>query len=264
MTTFIFEYHSSEDPRRRLRPTTWGRRGSSCDGFFPADGSQTGDATTEDGVIGDQPLVLVNFGTKPATEVTAFLQPAVGQVHRHPANAEVVVVDQPLAGGSLPKVVDHLPLPEDVEEGGLGPHVGKERTQPEQVVGNAVQLQHQHPDVAGPPGNGDVRQPLGGVDGHRLVEHARRIVPTAHVGDKHDVGAALGNFFHAAMEVANDGLTVHHVLPVQGHHQPEHPMHGRMVGAKIDRHGFRMGLKLGHGELARSGVISGFHLAALP
>ena len=218
------------------------------DGLLPADGSQAGDAATEDGVIGNQPLVLVDFWTKPVTEVGAFLQPAIGQIHRHPANAEVVVVDQPLPGGRFPQVVDHLPLPENVEEGGLGPHVGQERPQPEQVVGNAVQLQHQHPDEAGPPGHGDVGQALGGVDSHRLVEHAGRIVPTAHVGDKHHVGAALGNFFHAPVEVADDGFAVHHVLPVQGHHQPEHPVHGRMVGSKVDHHGLRVGLQLRHGH----------------
>ena len=88
------------------------------------------------------------------------------------------------------------------------------------MVGDAVQLQHQHADVAGPARHLDAGQPLGGIDHDGLIEHARRVVHAAYVGHVHDAGAVFGDLLHAAMEIADHRLAVHHILAIEGHHQP--------------------------------------------
>ena len=222
-------------------------RQAPVDRHLAADHAQSLDPFAEDRVVSNQFFVFIDLRAKPVAEVFALLQPAPGQVGRHPANAEVVVVDQALAGGRLPEVVDHLPLAEDIEEGGLGAHVGQERAQPQQVVGDAVQFQHQHADVAGPLRHRHIGQPFGRIHHDRLIEHARRIVHAAHVGHEHHVGAVLGNFFHAAVQVADHRLAIDHVLAIEGHHQPQHPVHRGVVGAEVDHHRLRARLQLRHG-----------------
>ena len=218
------------------------------DGVFLLDRSQPFNPATENRVVGDQLFVFVDLGAEPVTEITAFLQPSPGQISGDAADAEVVVVDQPLAGGGFPEVVDHLPLAEDVEERGLGPHVCQEGSKPEQVVGDAVEFQHQHPDVARPLGHRDVRQFFRGVHHDRLVEHPRRIVHAAHVGHEHHVRAVLGDLLHAAMEVTDHRFAVDHVLTIEGDHEPQHPVHGGVVGPEVHHHGLRARFQLRHGS----------------
>ena len=219
------------------------------DRLLLGDGSQSFNPLAEDGVVGNQLFVFIDLGAKPITEIQALFQPAVGQIRGHTANAEVVVVHHPLTRGRFPQVVDHFPLTENVKEGGLGAHVRQEGSKPEQVVGDAIELQHQHPDVAGPLGHRHVRQPLRRIHHDGLVKHACHVVHAAHVGHEHDVRAVFGDLLHAAVEVADYGLAIHHVFAVQGHHQPQGPMHRGVVRTKVDQHRLRARLQLRHGAV---------------
>ena len=115
------------------------------------------------------------------------------------------------------------------------------------MVGDAVELEHQHADVAGALGHRHVGQALWGVDHDRFVKHAGRVIHAADVGHEHHVRAVLGDLLHAAVEVADDRLAIHHVLTVQGDHKPQHPVHRGVVGPEVHHHRLRARFQLRHG-----------------
>ena len=77
-------------------------RQAPVDRHLAADHPQPFDAAAENRVVGNQLFVFIDLGTKPVAKVEALFKPAVGKIGSHPANAEIVVVDQPLAGSRFP------------------------------------------------------------------------------------------------------------------------------------------------------------------
>ena len=242
------------------RTAQHGARETPVDCFFAADRANAFHAAAENRVIGDQFFVFVDFGREVVAEVAALVDPTVGQVSGHAAHAEIVVVNQACARGGFPQVIDHLPFAEDVEEGGLRTHIGQEGAKPQQVVGDSVQLQHDHADVAGAAGHFNAGELFGSVNRDCFVEHPGGVVPPTDVGHEHDVGAVFGDFLHAAMEIANDGFAVDDVFAVEGDDEPQHAVHGRVMGAHVHDHRFGFGFNPGH-RIDRSPLVVALGIA---
>src|SRR3990170_2498255 len=120
-------------------------------------------AHLEDRVGGEEPLVLGDVPRELLAEGQRLLHPAVGDVLVDAARPEVDVV-QAAAGGLLEEVEDLLPLAEAPEEHRGRAQVGAPGPQPDQVTGDALELQEDHAQPLRPLWHHDLAQRLHGAE----------------------------------------------------------------------------------------------------
>ena len=161
--------------------------------------------------------------------------PSVGQVGRHAAGADEVVVHA-LAGRLLEEGQDHLALAEPVDHHGRGAEVHTVGGHPDQVRRHTVELGHEHADPYGARRELDAEQRLGGHGEHQLVGDGRQVVHPGRIGGSRDVGELLARLLHAGVQVADDRLGAQHRLAVELEHQAQHPVGGGVLGTHVDDH----------------------------
>ena len=139
------------------------------------------------------------------------------------------------AGGHLEQVEDLFALAQAVQEDRHGAEVERAGAQPDQMRGDAVQLQMDHAQVLPARGNLCLEQRLhGAAVGHR-VEVVGQVVHPLDDRDDLPVGLVLGGLLDARVHVADDRFDVAHDLPLQRHEQTQHAVRGRVVRAEVER-----------------------------
>ena len=183
----------------------------------------------------DERLVLVDELGEPLEELAALLDPAVGQVVAHAAEAEVVEHHARAADG-LQQVEDGLAVAEHVEDHGRaqGRQVGGERAHGHQVAGDAVELADDDADELRAPRGPYAGQLLDRHDVAPLAVHAGDVLGAVRVRDVLEVGALLGDLLVAAVQVADHRDDVLDELAVQGDHEAQHAVRAGVLRAHVD------------------------------
>ena len=158
-----------------------------------------------------------------------------------PADLEVARVHA-LTGGHLEQVEDQLPLAQAVEEDRDRAEVERARSEPDQVRGDAVQLEVDDAQILAPGRYLHLGQRLdGGAVGHRVEVVGEVVHPLDH-GDDLPVGLVLGGLLDAGVHVADDRFEVSHDLALERHEQAQDPVCGRVVGTEVERQQLVVGL----------------------
>ena len=153
-----------------------------------------------------------------------------------------------LPGGHLEQVEDHLALAQAVEEDRDGAEVERARAEPDQVRGDAVELEVDHPQVLRARGHLGLEQRLDRAHiGHR-VEVVGEVVHALDDRDHLPVGLVLGRLLDAGVHVADHRFDVAHDLALQRHEQPQHAVRRRVVRAEVERQQLGRGLDARHVE----------------
>ena len=176
-----------------------------ADGDVGVDGADALGALLEDGLAGEQVVVLVHALGDGFADGQDIVAPPVGQVGRHTAGAEVVVV-HPQPGDLLEEAEQHLPLPPSVDEHVDGADVRAAGGEEEHVGADPVELAHEHPDPGGPGWDLDAEQPLHRQAVGQLVEERGEVVHPGDVGAPLVVHQLFAGLLHPGVEVADDRL----------------------------------------------------------
>ena len=171
-------------------------------------------------------IILRNFAQ--------LLLEAAGDVLHHAADLEVAGV-HPLARGHLEQVEDELALPERVPEHRDRPEVERARAQPDQMRGDPVQLEVDHPQVLSARRHLDVEQRLDGAAERHRVEVVAQVVHPLDDRDHLPVGLVLGGLLDPGVDVADDRLDVANDLALERREQPQHAVGRRVVRPDVER-----------------------------
>ena len=109
------------------------------------------------------------------------------------------------------------------------------RTQPEQVIEQARDLRKHHPDVLCAHRHINTNEFFYGQAVGMLVGHHRHIVETVHVGQRLDVGLALGQLFCGAMQQADVRISALDDFAVELEHKAQYTMGSRMLRPEVKR-----------------------------
>ena len=169
-------------------------------------------------------------------QVLALLQPAIGQVTRHAAEAQVVA-HHAAARHGLKHVEDQLTLAHCVEQGREeGAQVIEERADREEVVDNTGQLRHDHADVLGAFRRRVLfTQQLFDCDRiGQVVGHRTDVVQPVGVRHVHQVRVALADLLMVAMEITHLRLQRHDGLAFQFDDHAKHAVGAGVLRTHVD------------------------------
>ena len=142
----------------------------------------------------------------------------------------------PAPGHELEGLLDELALPEGVHDRRRRPQLEAEGAGEHQVVGDAVELGENDPQVLRTAGHLEAEHALDRQGGGDLVVDAREPVhPRQQVGDLAEV-PLLDQLLVAPVHVADDRLRPDDPLPVDTDEHPQHPMCGGVLGADVEDH----------------------------
>ena len=181
----------------------------------------------------DRPVLVGALGHH-LQELAQLRLEAGGDVLDHAADLEVARVHA-RAGGHLEQVEDQFALAQAVQEDRDRAEVERARAQPDQVRGDAVELEMDHAQVLRALGHLDLQQRLDRADvGHR-VEVVGEVVHPLDDRDDLPVGLVLGGLLDARVHVADDRFDVAHDLALERDEQPQHAVRGGVVRAEVER-----------------------------
>ena len=192
-------------------------------------------AVTEDGLPGEELVVLEAAGQHGVADDRNVVPPSVGQVGRHATGTDVVVV-HPEPGRLLEEAQHHLALAEAVDHHGRRAEVHAVGGHPHEVGRHPLQLGHEHADPHRPRRELHSQELLGGHGEDQLVGEGREVVHAGHVGGALDVGELLTGLLHAGVQVPDDRLGAQHGLAVELQHQAQHPVRRGVLRAHVDDH----------------------------
>ncbi|ODR80418.1 hypothetical protein BG842_11115 [Haladaptatus sp. W1] len=200
------------------------------------------DATELEYLVAREEVVILLHRRREAVDeierLVEELPPRLRNVPDDPAEAEVVV-HHALAGQVLQDVLDDFAVPERVlEDGGeVAVHVEREGPEREEVAGHAREFDAERPEDLSVLRHVDVREVLGRPRVRPLVGHVRGVIPA--VGVRHDfvpVFSRLRHLLLAAVEVADVGANVQHLLAVEDGFDVEDAVGRRVVRPDVEKH----------------------------
>ena len=180
-------------------------RGRHGNGLLSSHDADALGAVPPDRLAGHQRVELDEPVGQHRQDVLHVVLPAVGQVGRHTAWADVVVV-HPQAGDALEEPQDLFSLAPAVEHHPDRAEVHAVRGQKQQVRAHAVQLAHQHANPGSSRRDLRSQQVFDGEAEHQLGEQRRGVIHAGDVRRPLQVGEILGGLLHAGVEVADDRL----------------------------------------------------------
>ena len=184
-----------------------------------------------------------------------LLHPAARDVLRDAADLDVARVHA-LAGGHLEQVQDPVTVAPAVPEHGHRAEVQRAGQEPQQVRGDAVELEVRDAQVLRARRYLEVEQCLHGAAERHRVEVVGEVVHPLDERDDLPVGLVLAVLLDAGVQVADHRLDVAHDLALERRDQPQHAVRGRVVRAEVDRQQLVPGIvALDLGQLARGGRL---------
>lgn len=199
------------------------------------DDTHTHQTVDEHLVVEEKLFHLIHGLERVVAEIKNLFLDALGQVARHAADAGVAGGEAG-AANLFVEVMHALLFFESVEEGGHGACVHGVHTRAEEAGGNARQLAAEHADSLTALGQLPTEQLLHRAGVGDVVAHGGEVVHAVRVGHKLVVVAVLRDFFHAAVQVADDGVTGHNLLTVNDNLEAQHAVCRGVGGTHIQGH----------------------------
>ena len=173
------------------------------------------------------------FGADELDEILHFFFEAFVSLVLQAADAEGVR-GQARAAVFFENLENFFAVAEGIEQRRDGADVERVRAQPELMTGHAVQFGQNDADVLGARRRFDVEKFFDGLAVSQAVRDRGDVVHAVDVGIEHRVGAVLGNFFDAAVQVSDDALEAHDLFAVESQNHAEHAMGRGMLRAHVD------------------------------
>ncbi len=104
------------------------------------------------------------------------------------------------------------------------------------MTGDPRQFGHQHPDILRADRRFDAQELLHRQREGQVVRRRAEIVEPVGQRKNLGVGEALGQFFGAAVEVADMRVHARDIFAVQLEDEPQHPMRAGMLRAEVEKH----------------------------
>ncbi len=210
-------------------------------GLLGRDHADADRALLPDAVFGEQILQLgESFFAEIFVPGTDFGGEAFGQVTIHPARAEVVGVHA-RAGDFFGKVEGEFALFKGVEHDGHCADIERVAADPQQVVGDAGDFGHQHPDVLRAFGHADAKEFFDGEAPDVLLAHHADVIEPIEIRQRLDVGFILDELFGTAVEQADVRVGFGDHFAVELQHQAQHAVGGRVLRAEVEGEGLAFG-----------------------
>ncbi len=196
-----------------------------------------------DAVGGKQRFVFVDLGREEGQEIRyVFFEAGVSLVLAA-ADAKGMR-GQARAAVPFENLQDFLPVAEGVEQRRHGSDVERVRAQPKLVAGNTIQFSQDHANVLRARWRFHVHQFLDRFAVAQPIRHGGTIVHPVDVGIEHRVGAVLGDFFHAAVQVSDDALCAENFFAVELQDDAQHAVRRRMLRSHVDDEFVRIEVRL--------------------
>ncbi len=192
-------------------------------------------ALFEDAVVDDQfHRVFEEHRHAPVDPIADVGQQLQGHVLMHPAGAEPSGV-HPRARGAFVEIEDvfaQLIRPQARRQRADVDHMARKI---EHVVRDAREFREQHAQILRARGHFEIEQFLDREHIAMLHAHRRDVIEPIEIGQSLEIGFIFDQLFGAAVEQADMRIEPLDDLAVQLHHQPQHAVRGRVLGAEIDR-----------------------------
>ena len=190
-------------------------------------------ALQPDAVGGQQRFVFVDLGRKEGQEILDVLFEAGVSLVLAAADAEGMR-RQARAAIFFENLQDLFPVAEGVKQRRHRSDIERVRAQPKLVAGNALQFRQDHANILRARRRFHVHQFFDRFAVAEPIRHGGAIVHAVDVGIEHRVGAVLGNFFHAAVQVSDDALGAENFFAVELQNDAQHAVRRRMLRPHIN------------------------------
>ena len=186
-------------------------------------------------VVLEQPFIVADAVWEDFAEFPDLGEEPVGQVLAHTADpAEGGVHPRP--GDHLQQVHDHFALAHGVKQRGHGAQIHRQRAGDQEMTGDPRQFGHQHADILRPDRRFYAEEFLHRQREGQVVRRRAEIVEPVRQRKNLGIGEALGQFFGAAVEVADMRVHARDIFAVQLEDEPQHPMRAGVLRAEIEKH----------------------------
>ena len=108
------------------------------------------------------------------------------------------------------------------------------RAKPQHMAGQPVQFGQDHPDVIGAGRRFQIQQLLDCFAISQPVGDRGYVIHAVDVGIEHRVSAVFRDFFHAAMQIADDTLGAENFFTVESQDDAQHAVGRGMLRAHVD------------------------------
>ena len=190
-------------------------------------------ALQPDAVGGQQRFVFVDLRREEGQEILYVLFEAGVSLILAAADAEGMR-GEARAAVLFENLQNLFPVAEGVEQRRHGSDIERVRAQPKLVAGNAIQFGQDHANVLRARRRLHVHQLLDRFAVAQPIRHGGAIVHPVDVGIEHRVGAVLGDFFHAAVQVSDDALGAENFFAVELQDDAQHAVRRRMLRSHVD------------------------------
>ena len=190
-------------------------------------------ALNPDAVGGEQFLVFVDFRRDEGQEILYFFFEAGISLILAAADAKGMR-GQARAAVLFENLEDLFAIAEGVEERRHRSDIERVRAQPKLVAGDAIQFGQDHANIFRARRRFHIHQLLDRFAVAEAIRHGSDVIHAIDVGIEHRVGAVLGDFFHAAVQVSDDALGAQNLFAVKLQDDAQHAMRSRMLRAHVD------------------------------
>ena len=190
-------------------------------------------ALFENPVFGQQGFDIVQQGGEFHAPLHDIVQQRTRQVLMHPAGAEIGGV-QARTTGAFIKHHQFFAFLKPPQRRGQRADIHRLRGDIQQVVQNTTNLGIKHPDQAGAARHHGACQTFNRQTPGMFLVHRCDVIQPVEIGQVLQIGPALHQLFSTAMQQPDMRVTPLHNLAVQFQHQPQNPMRGGVLRAKVD------------------------------
>ena len=160
--------------------------------------------------------------------------PTVGEIGRHTAGADVVMVHAK-AGDLLKEPENFLSFPPAVDHHRHGAEVHAVGGHEQQMRAHAVEFAHQHADPHSTLRDFDAKELLGREAERQLGEEWRGVVHAGDVGTALQVGELLSLLLHPRVEIADNRLAAQDGFALHLEHEAQHAVGRRVRRTHVEK-----------------------------
>ena len=215
------------------------------DSILAADVAHVLGAVDPDGVAVQEVHPVLEFLAEFLAEAADHGDALVGEVELDAADA-AVADGEAHAGDFVKNGIDVLALAEGEHEHGNGPGIHDHGAEPEQVGRDAGQLAGDGADVLGPLGDLDAYEFFDGQTQGHVARIGGEVVHAVGVGHELLVGFVFGQFFDAAVQVADVEDAFLDAFAVELGYDAQYAVGGGVLGPDVEHHFGTQGVAFVH------------------
>src|SRR5580700_12186866 len=181
-----------------------------------------------DAIGGEQFLVFIDFWRNKSQKILYFLFETGVSLILAAANAKRMR-SQARPTVLFENLEDLLSIPKRIEKWRHRSDIERVRAQPKLVAGDAVQLGQNYANILRSWRRFYIQQFFNRLAVTQAVRYGGDVVHPVDVGIEHRVGAVLGDFFHAPVQVSDDAFGAQNFLAVKLQDDAQHAVRRRML-----------------------------------